>query len=273
MLSNSISNPQTLTPSWQWQNWRGLPYLTCSLLADWQHGFFTQQFDSFSPQQLTEIFQPKATAYRLKQVHGNAVLTPTEIETEIASKTEEIYAPGDGIITNKSLESVWVASADCTPILIADRVTGKVAGVHAGWRGTAQKIVPVAIARFLSFGSSREDLLVAMGPAIAGEVYQVSETVAAEIGASIIPQTDANDKEKMLIQLAELADSPLFPDSQPGKVKIDVRRINQIQLEQLGLRNEQMAIAPFCTYQQPEHFFSYRRSKQKKVQWSGIVSK
>jgi copper oxidase (laccase) domain-containing protein len=56
-------------------------------------------------------------------------------------------------------------------------------------------------------------------------------------------------------------------------VRLDVRRVNAIQLEQLGISAEKIAIAPYCTYQKPEHFFSYRRDKLKKVQWSGIVSK
>lgn len=52
-----------------------------------------------------------------------------------------------------------------------------------------------------------------------------------------------------------------------------MRRVNALQLEELGIDSEQIAIASHCTYQQPEHFFSYRREHLKKVQWSGIVSK
>jgi hypothetical protein len=55
-------------------------------------------------------------------------------------------------------------------------------------------------------------------------------------------------------------------------VRLDVRRAISLQLEQLGIAAEQIACAPHCTYQSPEHFFSYRRDKLKKVQWSGIVS-
>ena len=109
-----------------------------------------------------------------------------------------------------------------------------------------------------------------MGPAIAGEVYQVSNQVAAEVGASIIP----HDDENIIVQaMHELENSPLLSDESPGKVKLDVRRVNALQIEALGINPEQVAIAPFCTYQTPEHFFSYRREKQKKIQWSGIISK
>ena len=65
---------------------------------------------------------------------------------------------------------------------MADVKTGKVAAIHAGWRGTSQKIVPEAIALFQADGSNLEDLRIAMGAAITGKVYQVTETVAAEVG-------------------------------------------------------------------------------------------
>lgn len=252
--------------TWHWRNWEGLPYLTCSILEHWHHGFFTQQFWPRSPQDLTLTLQPEASVYRLKQVHGNTVLTPQEIAT---STLEDGLASADGLISEQPLQAVWVASADCTPVLIGDVKTGLVSAIHAGWRGTAKKIVPQAIARLQSQGSQIDDLRVAMGPAIAGEVYQVSVEVAAEIGASIIPH---NDEQKIVQALQNLPNSPLLEDPNPGKVKLDVRRVNVLQLESLGISGEQIAIAPYCTFQTPEHFFSYRREQEKKVQWSGIVS-
>ncbi|KAB8332194.1 peptidoglycan editing factor PgeF [Scytonema tolypothrichoides VB-61278] len=262
--------------AWHWRTWEGLPYLTCSLLEPWHHGFFTQQFSPSYPSELTKVLHPEASAYRLKQVHGNTVLTPTEIVALLAEGGDQVdgegenaLVSGDGLISNQPLQAVWVATADCTPVLIADEKTGQVAAVHAGWRGTALKIVPQAITRMQAQGSKLEDLRIAMGPAIAGEVYQVSEQVAAEVGASIIPQ---NDEKAIVAALYELPNSPLLPDPNPERVRLDVRRVNTLQIEQLGISLEQMAIAPYCTYQTPEYFFSYRREKQKKVQWSGIVS-
>ena len=108
-----------------------------------------------------------------------------------------------------------------------------------------------------------------MGPAIAGEVYQVDVQVAAQVGASIIP---SDSPQEILDTLQWLPNPPILPDQEDGKVRLDVRRVNELQLERMGISGEQVAIAPHCTYQQPEHFFSYRRDKEKKVQWSGIVS-
>ena len=253
--------------TWHWHTWNELPYLRCSLLEPWSHGFFTQQFWLRSPDELTKILHPTAQAYRVKQVHGNTVLTPSDVET-----CESDEAPSaDGLITQQSHQAVWACSADCTPVLIADAVTGQVAAVHAGWRGTALKIVPQAIDRLRAQGSQLPNLRVAMGPAIAGEVYQVSEHVAAEVGATVVG-VDPNDTTTLLRALDQLPNSPLLDDPEPGRVRLDVRRINALQLEQLGMSPEQVAIAPYCTYQTPDRFFSYRRSREKKAQWSGIVS-
>lgn len=276
VVETIIQNPVMHT--WHWQTWENLPYLTCSLLQDWEHGFFTSAFSPRSPSEIVGVLQSEARIYRVKQVHGNTVLTPSEIEsaTEIVNDgdNQELERPSaDGILTQEPQQAVWVCTADCTPVLIADEKTGQVAAVHAGWRGTASRIVPNAIARLMDSGSCLENLRIAMGPAIAGEVYQVSEAVAAEVGASIVPQEKAETPQAIVDFLQQLPNSPILDDPHPGRVRLDVRRVNAIQLEQLGISSEQVAIAPYCTYQEPDYFFSYRRDQLKKVQWSGIVSK
>jgi copper oxidase (laccase) domain-containing protein len=110
-----------------------------------------------------------------------------------------------------------------------------------------------------------------MGPAIAGSVYQVDQGVAAEVGASLFPDVPKPPTEILEI-LANLTEPPILSDPEAGKVRLDVRRINALQLDQLDLQPDQIAIAPYCTYQMSEHFFSYRRTHEKKVQWSGIIS-
>ncbi len=171
--------------TWHWRTWEELPYLTCSLLELWPHGFFTQQFWPRSPSELTHVLRHDAEVYQVKQVHGNIVLTPSEVGRSVGDVDEveeqglSCLPPADGLMTEQAEQAVWVASADCTPVLIADALTGQVAAVHAGWRGTAAKIVPQAIARLQAQGSNLQDLRIAMGPAIAGSVYQVSTQVAA----------------------------------------------------------------------------------------------
>jgi polyphenol oxidase len=268
-----VSDSKNINSLWQWQTWQDYSYLTCNLLAIWQHGFFTQQFYPRPPEELTAIWQPQTTAYRVKQVHGNLVLTPQEITNTLKEQDLNASFPdGDGVISDQAQQSVWVASADCTPVLIGDVLTGRVCAIHAGWKGTALKIVPQAIARFLEFGSQKSNLRIAIGPAIAGKVYQVDDYVALEVGKTIITDSSGKTDQEILNTLKQLPKPPILDDDLPGKVRLDVPRVNQIQLEQLGINPEHIAIAPYCTYQQSELFFSYRRTGEKKVQWSGIVT-
>jgi polyphenol oxidase len=256
--------------TWHWQTWNQLPYLTCSLLNPWQHGWFTQQFAPRSPLEITEQLYPAAQPYRVKQVHGNLVLAPSEMVVPVG---DENWTDGDGVISEQTNQAVWVCTADCTPVLIGDITTGQVAAVHAGWRGTAQKIVPIAVQRLIDQGSRLEDLRVGMGPAIAGSVYQVNAEVGIETAVTIAPEVQSLPIDVAIHHLQTLPQSPIQPDPEAGKVRLDVRRVNALQLEQMGFQAEQVAIAPHCTYQDGVNFFSYRREKIKKAQWSGIVSR
>lgn len=257
---------------WQWQETEEGSYLTCKLLADWQHGFFSNHFPQQSPVNLIAHLNPDAEIYRIKQIHSNIVLSTAQINQQISDHGEVQLLEGDGIFTTKSLQSVWAASADCTPVLIADRQTGKTAAIHSGWRGTASKIVPNAIALFLDQGSQLKNLLFALGPAINGQVYQVTIEVAAQVVSTIIPESENLTPEAIIAQTQEFSNSIIFTDTEADKCRLDVTQTINLQIQQQGIFPEQIAIAPYCTYQTPEHFFSYRRSRLKQNQWSGIVS-
>jgi len=92
------------------------------------------------------------------------------------------------------------------------------------------------------------------------------------LGATIAPNNEIKNTEELIEYLYQLPQTPILADTEPGKIRVDVRRFNLLQLEQLGMKASQVAIAPFCTFQTPDYFCSYRRDNLKKVQWSGIVS-
>lgn len=256
---------------WFWQEAQGLPYLCCELLADWQHGFFTRGFYPQLPAVLVKHLDNQAEAFRVKQVHGDRILTPTEI-AQLPPAPDSHHPPADAVISDAPLQGVWVASADCTPVLIGDIETGQVAAIHAGWRGTAARIVPKTVAKFQQAGSELSHLRIALGPAIAGEVYQVDPPVALQVGQSLTAVQQFSDPDAQWDYLYHATDPPVLPDPEPDKCRLDVRRINALQLLELGIHPDQLAIAPYCTFQTPQRFFSYRRTHTKEVQWSGIVS-
>ncbi|MEO0406586.1 MAG: peptidoglycan editing factor PgeF [Cyanobacteria bacterium P01_A01_bin.135] len=295
---------------WHWQDRQGRPYLTCDLLSPWPHGFFTRHWSPATPEEINQALAPQAPVYRLKQVHGDRIVMTPPLSSPsgtLVPETEPEFPAADGLVARRPQQSIWVAAADCVPALIGDRRLGTTAAVHAGWRGTAQRILPLAVSKLLQAGSQLADLRVALGPAIAGEVYQVSTAVAARVGATVVTapaaaldsvkvvsvappgsasSPDAGDSDEgnpqkgspeaaiqaVLHQLTDLPRSPLLTDPAPDRVRLDVRRVNQLQLEQLGLSPQQITVAPHCTFADQAQFFSYRREALKKVQWSGIVS-
>ncbi len=239
---------------WQWQD----GVLTCDLLADWKHGFFTRSHAPQLPTDLHNHLAASGKAYRAKQVHGNRLIHADDIETAPNTNLPE----ADGVWATGNHRSVWVCTADCVPVLIGDRKSGSVAAVHAGWRGTAAGIVTKAIAILCDQGSELKDLRVALGPAISGNVYQVSQEVARQVTATISQSVG------------------LQPDEHPERVKLDLRQVQLQQLQELGMSAENIAIAPYCTLQDDDIFFSYRRyflnnphphPRATQVQWSGIA--
>lgn len=241
--------------NWQWQE----SVLVCELLSGWQHGFFTRSHAPETPDRLKELIRAEGRASRAKQVHGDLVLSSAEIDSEPFSEADGVCALKEPIPP----QSVWVCTADCVPVLIGDRRLRSVAAVHAGWRGTAAKILGVAISKFLAHGSSLEDLCVALGPAISGDSYQVTQEVA----------------DRVLLTIAH--PQGVSSDPQPDRCRLDLRSVQQQQLVEMGIKSEHIAIAPYCTLKHEEHFFSYRRNclenpdtppSRPQIQWSGIAT-
>ena len=189
------------------------------------------------------------SVHRLKQVHSGLVLAASEAQGDP-------WPEADGLVSDAGGQSLWVAGADCTPVLIADPESGSVAACHAGWRGVAAGILTTAISQLEASGCRREQLLVALGPAVSGINYQVERVTSEQLGP-----IDA-------LQAA----GAVLDDPEPGRDRLDIRQAAQWQLLQFGLQPEQLSICPLCTVAEPELFHSWRRDQVKAVQWSGIVS-
>lgn len=220
-----------------WSRW------TCELIAPRPHGFFTRKAPQRAPQLLAGALGLTGPASILKQIHS-AVVQPAPATPDVE---------GDALYTQQAGESVWVCSADCAPILIADSNSSLVAAIHAGWRGTAQGVLKHTVAALKERGARSADLQCAIGPAISGRVYQVSEEVAAQV-TRMIPE-------------GALA---LFDDPQPGRVRLDVREVNRQQAVACGIPAGQVALCPVCTFEESEWLYSYRREGAGSVQYSGI---
>src|SRR6516162_7368721 len=95
---------------------------------------------------------------KLKQVHSNIVVDV--IDTSAAGAGADNAVEGDAAITDLPGVILGVLTADCVPILIADREGLAVAAVHAGWRGTAAGIAGATVERLVArFGTDPEHLV------------------------------------------------------------------------------------------------------------------
>ena len=124
---------------------------------------------------------PDAEIARLEQVHGARVFT---FEEPARKRGHTLLGQGDALATCQQNVLLAVASADCVPIVLADAVTGWIAAVHAGWRGTALGVLDAALDALEERGVSLANLSAAFGPSIARDRYEVGpEVVAALLGA------------------------------------------------------------------------------------------
>jgi len=148
----------------------------------------------------------------------------------------------DGLITNEPGVALAIFTADCTPILLHDPVTGAVGAVHAGWRGTASSIAGKAVAAMArEFGSNPADICAAIGP---------------NIGVCCF-ETDTDVPNAMVEAFGEEAKPFIFPKG--DKYYVNLKEINALVLRRAGVRNIDISLD--CTVCQCHRFWSHRVTK------------
>jgi YfiH family protein len=172
----------------------------------------------------------------LSQVHGRNVVVLAE-----ATSAEEVRSrEGDALVGCEPSIACGVRTADCVPILIAERHSGIVAAVHAGWRGVALRVVEAALVAMRERSGESASFVAAIGPHISVDAFEVSADVANELAAA---SPDPN--------VIELGRGP--------RPYANLRRIVRAQLASLGLESDAIDDVDGCTMTDRERFFSYRR--------------
>ena len=174
--------------------------------------------------------------YFLSQVHGSDVVVLNGDEDRL----EVLHRKGDALLAQRSTLACGVRTADCVPILIADRRTGAAGAIHAGWRGVQAWIVRSAVERLRSLIGGDGDIVAAIGPHISLEAFEVGSEVA--------------DRLQRASPDADVVDRSLGP-----RPHVALGRIVRAQLRSLGLADDQIDLVPGCTLKDEQLFFSYRR--------------
>lgn len=186
-----------------------------------------------------------------RQTHSDIIRTVT---AEDAGKglSHAAYPACDGLITNTPGIALAVFTADCTPILLWDSVTGSVGAVHAGWRGTAAGIAQkCAEAMVTNYGCDPKNIRAAIGP---------------NIGACCF-ETDSDVPDAMTAALGEEA-APYITRT-GSKFHLDLKAINALFLRRAGVTH--IEISACCTACEPERFWSHRVTQGKRGSQGAII--
>ena len=195
----------------------------------------------------------------ITQVHGREVVVVRD-----GSSVAQPRPQADVLISNAPDIGIAVRAADCVPVLMADRVRGVVAAVHAGWRGTAARAAVAAVdALAREFGTRPADLVAAIGPSIGACCY--------EVGPDLVDAFAAAGHERYLIDRWFLSPPP--PRGSAGKpgLHLDVARANMDQLVLAGVPEDQIHASGLCTAMHLDVLTSYRKEKGKAGRIAGVI--
>ena len=143
------------------------------------------------------------------------------------------------MVTNVKQLPLVVYYADCVPILMADKMSGVIAAVHSGWRGTVSEIAGNAVKIMTEqFGASPENIKAAIGPSIGQCCFETGSEVASEF------------------------DNDLSVACDNGKFMIDLWTANERILLKCGLQKENIDVLKICTICNSDMLYSYRVNKE-----------
>ncbi len=183
----------------------------------------------------------------LEQLHSDKVIRLTTENKTQSFKADAAYTTEKNIIC-------CVMTADCLPVLFCNKQVNWVAAAHAGWKGIANGILKNVVNLYLQQpGSKLEDLRVWIGPAISGKAYQVG----GDVKQAFIQQDS-------ILQKA-------FTEQDEQHDLLNSAYAARLQLINHGLTEQQISTENFCTYEDSERFFSYRRDGVKTGRMASMI--
>jgi polyphenol oxidase len=197
----------------------------------------------------------------LRQIHSSLI-------RRVSARDIPAVMKGDGLMTDEPGVLLGIQTADCIPVLVADRKKRAVAAFHAGWRGTVARIVEDGVGRMrLEFGSRPEHLIASIGPGIGQCCYSVGDEVrdqfesqfsyAPELFREVYDADPVKEKYPMLFLTAR---APGHSQLGPG-LHLDLVEANRRQLLAAGLKKSSIFLTGQCTGCHLDRFFSHRMER------------
>ena len=174
---------------------------------------------------------PGARLVTVYQVHSAEAVT-------VCEPWDEADRPrADALVTATPGLLLGIVTADCAPVLLADRAAGVVGAAHAGWKGAKSGVLEATLAAMESLGADRMAVTAAIGPCIARASYEVSDDFLAAF----------LDDERVF-----------FTPGRPGHWQFDLEAYVAYRLERAGV--SQVDPLSLDTYRDENRFFSFRRA-------------
>jgi YfiH family protein len=226
-----------------------------------RHGFTTRQL-RLSPGEGADLLAAvtgAAGVAQATQVHGRTVVVAGP------HPWPPPWPDADVLLSAVSSTAVAVRAADCVPLLLADRATGAVAAVHAGWRGTAASAAPAAVAAMArEFGTRPADLIVAIGPSIGSCCY--------EVGPDLVDAFAAAGHARHLIDRWFLSPAPRRGSTERPPMRLDLAGANRDQLILAEVPEEQIHACGLCTAMHLDVLTSYRAEGDGAGRMAGTIA-
>jgi YfiH family protein len=169
------------------------------------------------------------------QVHGVAVHHAESLPPNVPLGATTVT--GDAIVSHTPGLVCGIKTADCMPVLFAARDGSAVGAAHAGWRGLSAGVLENTVT---TMRADRGEIVAWMGPCIGPKAFEVGE-----------------DVREAFIKHDARAAAHFSPRATPGKFLCDMYSIARLRLAAMGIA--QITGGDYCTYDQPELFFSHRR--------------
>jgi polyphenol oxidase len=213
------------------------------------------------------IFWPIITA---RQVHSDIVHIVDSVPSEPIA--------GDGLLTTTPGLLLAIQTADCFPVILVDIRRRAIGVFHAGWRGTAKRIVEKGVGEMLArFGSRVRDLRAAIGPGIQGCCFEVGEEVRTnfesqfDYASELFHEVKESDPVREKYPLLFLTARAPGHGELPTKIFLHLAEANRRQLLAAGVVAKNIEVSTLCTKCNNDLLFSYRAEKGKTGRQMAVV--
>ncbi|KQN90576.1 polyphenol oxidase [Sphingomonas sp. Leaf231] len=174
---------------------------------------------------------------------GACLLTPYQVHSATCITVDAPFAErpeADALVTDRPGLAIGVVTADCAPVLLADRDAGVVGAAHAGWKGALSGVTDAVVAAMVARGAQAGRIVAAVGPCIARASYEVDDAFRQRFDA------------------ADAANERFFVDARTGHHRFDLEGYVVHRLAAAGVTR--VAALGLDTYADEDRFFSYRRA-------------